>query len=130
MPNFESQLIIEHDSTDKRGTYSLIRSIDKSVKDLHDDLYSFRSDFTARIAFLERMHEKHSQEIAELKQDTAILKNDVAELKQEVKELHHDVSDIKGDIKAIAAGFGAAQNRFNWGLIILGLFVALIQLLK
>ena len=39
-------------------------------------------------------------------------------------------SDIRDDIKAIATGFGAAQNRFNWGLIILGRFVTLIQLLK
>ena len=58
------------------------------------------------------------------------LQDDVSELKQEVKELHKGVSDIKGDIKAIAAGFDAAQNRFNWGLVILGIIVALIQLLK
>ena len=40
------------------------------------------------------------------------------------------MGQIINSIKALAAGFGAAQNKFNWGLVILGLFVALIQLLK
>ena len=40
-----------------------------------------------------------------------------------------------GDIKTLAAGFVVAQSKFNLGLVILGIFVALVlvalvQLLK
>ena len=112
------------------GTFDIIRGLDKNVRDISSELYVFRRE--------------HNRDIADIKQELATLKtsdakhdknidrlqDDVSELKQEVKELRRDVSDIKGDIKAIAAGFGAAQNRFNWGLVILGIFVALIQLLK
>lgn len=113
-----------------QGSFDILRGLDKNVHDLSNELYVFRRE--------------HNRDIAEIKQDIATLKasdakhdknidrlhDDVAELKQEVKDLRREVSDIKGDIKALAAGFGAAQNRFNWGLVILGIIVALIQLLK
>ena len=112
------------------GTFDIIRGLDKNVRDISSELYVFRRE--------------HNRDIADIKQELATLKasdakhdknidrlqDDVSELKQEVKDLRRDVSDIKGDIKALAAGFGAAQNRFNWGLFILGIIVALIQLLK
>ena len=108
----------------------MIRGIDKNVRELSSELYVFRRKTNSNISELKQ---KNSLlEATNIHHDQAIdkLSDDVSELKQEVKELRKDVSDIKGDIKALAAGFGAAQNRFNRGLIILGLFVALIQLLK
>ena len=54
----------------------------------------------------------------------------MSELKDDMKALQRDVSDMRGDIKALSAGFASAQSKFNWGLVILGIFVALIQLLK
>ncbi len=130
MQDIDSQFALEHEAIREYGVYPLLRSIDKSLHELREDMYIFRRDITARVSVLEQTQEKHSQDISELKQDTAILRNDVAELKDGMKELRHDVSDIKGDIKALAAGFGAAQSRFNWGLVILGIIVGLIQLLK
>ena len=110
--------------------YEIIRGLDKNVRDISSELYVFRlehnrdiADIKQELATLKESSTKHEKNIERLQ-------DDVAELKQEVKDLRRDVSDIKGDIKAIIAGFGAAQNRFNWGLVILGIFVALIQLLK
>lgn len=118
------------ENTIPQGAYDIIRGLDKNVRELSSELYVFRREYNKDIADIK-------QEIATLKdastkheKNIERLQDDVAELKQEVKDLHRDVSDIKGDIKAIIAGFGAAQNRFNWGLVILGIFVALIQLLK
>ena len=112
------------------GSFELIHSIDKNVRNINSELYIFRretirdmSEQKQRISSLEASNTKHDKAIDRLA-------DEVSDLKTEVKELRHDICDIKGDIKAIAAGFGAAQNRFYWGLIILGLFVALIQLLK
>lgn len=112
------------------GTFELIHSIDKNVRDIHSELYIFRRETNRDMA--EQKQQLSDLEASDSKHDKAIdrLTAEVGDLKTEVKELRHDISDIKGDIKAIAAGFGAAQKRFNWGLIILGLFVALIQLLK
>ena len=115
------------------GTFELIHNIDKNVRDINSELYIFRRETNRD--FAEQKQRLDVLEASDTKHDKAIdrLTIEVSELKTEVKELRHDISDIKGDIKAIAAiaaGFGAAQNRFNWGLIILGLFVALIQLLK
>lgn len=129
MPETTYRSILD-DYSPPQGAYEIIRSLDKNVRDISSELYVFRRE--------------HNRDIADIKQELATLKesstkheknierlqDDVAELKQEVKDLRRDVSDIKGDIKAIMAGFGAAQSRFNWGLVILGLFVALIQLLK
>ena len=112
------------------GTFELIHSIDKNVRDINSELYIFRRETNRD--FAEQKQRLDVLEASDTKHDKAIdrLTIEVSELKTEVKEPRHDISDIKGDIKAIAAGFGAAQNRFNWELIILGLFVALIQLLN
>ena len=112
------------------GAYELIRSLDKNVRDISNELYIFKRETEHKFSSISEDISSLKKDNAELKRDSVNLKQEVSELKQEVKELRRDVSDIKGDIKAIAAGFGAAQNRFNWGLIILGLFVALIQILK
>lgn len=112
------------------GAYELIRNLDKNVRDLHSELYILRRENERRFSHLDSEVQTLKKDTAQLQHDNTVIKNEISELKQEVKELRRDVSDIKGDIRAIAAGFGAAQNRFNWGLIILGLFVALIQLLK
>ena len=113
-----------------QGAFDMIRGIDKNVRELSNELYVFRRETNS--SFSELKQRTSNLEATSIRHDKAIdkLSDDVSELKLEVKELRKDVSDIKGDIKALAAGFGAAQNRFNWGLIILGLFVALIQLLK
>lgn len=103
---------------------------DNEYFDISSELYVLRKENERRFASLEADISTLKKDTAELKHDTATFKNNVAELKHEVKELRRDVSEIKGDLKAINASLGAAQNRFNWGLIILGLFVALIQLLK
>ena len=112
------------------GAYELIRGLDKNVRDISSELYVLRRENERRFASLETDISILKKDTAELKHDTATLKNNVAELKDEVKELRRDVNEIKGDLKAITASLGATQNRFNWGLIIIGLFVALIQLLK
>ena len=113
-----------------QGAFDMIRGIDKNIRELSSELYVFRRETNS--SFSELKQRNSNLEATSIRHDKAIdkLSDDVSELKLEVKELRKDVSDIKGDIKALAAGFGAAQNRFNWGLIILGLFVALIQLLK
>ena len=113
-----------------QGAYDIIRALDHNVRDISNELYVFRREAHNKFDALEADLSSLKKDVAELQQNTAVLKNDVSELKQEVKDLRRDVSDIKGDIKALAAGFGAAQNRFNWGLVILGIIVALIQLLK
>ena len=98
------------------GTFELIHSIDKNVRDINSELYIFRRETNRD--FAEQKQRLDTLEASDTKHDKAIdrLTIEVSELKTEVKELRHDISDIKGDIKAIAAGFGAAQNRFNWGL--------------
>ena len=123
-----SDTYTEHTHT--LGTFDIIRGLDKNVRDICSELYVFRretqrdfSELKQDVATLKASDAKHDKNIDRLQ-------DDVSELKQEVKELRRDISDIKGDIKALAAGFGAAQNRFNWGLVILGLIIALIQLLK
>ena len=118
----------EHSST--QGSFELFKSLDSSVKEFGSELYIFRRETNRRFESLEADMSALKKDVTSLQQDTAVLKNDVSELKNEVKELRRDVSDIKGDIKALAAGFGATQSRFNWGLVILGIIVALIQLLK
>ena len=129
MPGTTYRSILE-DYSPPQGAYEIIRSLDKNVRDISSELYVFRRENERRLTSIEADISALKKDTLSLQQDNASLKNDVAELKQEVKDLRRDVSDIKGDIKAIMAGFGAAQNRFNWGLVILGLFVALIQLLK
>lgn len=121
---------IYDERTVSQDTFDILRGLDKNVRDISSELYVFRRehnrdivDIKQELATLKESSTKHEKNIERLQ-------DDVAELKQEVKDLRRDVSDIKGDIKAIIAGFGAAQNRFNWGLVILGIFVALIQLLK
>ena len=119
-----------HEHKPQAETFGIIRDIDANVRDFANELYVFKRETIRRLEAVEQTQEKHSLILAELKQDNAVLKNYVAELKDSVKELRRDISDIKGDIKALAAGFGVAQNRFNWGLVIIGIIVALIQMLK
>ena len=109
------------------GAYDIIRALDHNVRDISNELYVFRREAHNKFDALEADLSSLKKDVAGLQQNTAVLKNDVSELKQEVKDLRRDVSDIKGDIKALAAGFGAAQNRFNWGLVILGIIVACLN---
>ena len=118
------------DYSPPQGAYEIIRSLDKNVRDISSELYVFRREAHNKFEAIDADLSALKKDVATLQQDSAVLKNDVSELKQEVKDLRREVSDIKGDIKALAAGFSAAQNRFNWGLVILGIIVALIQLLK
>ena len=104
--------------------------MDNYIREMRNDLYIFRrevirdvSELKQRMTNLEASDVQHDKNISKLQ-------SDVSELKEDVKELKRDVSEIRGDIKAISAGFGATQNRFDWALVILGIFVALIQLLK
>ena len=124
------QEVAYKEHTTSQGAYTLIRDMDNNIRKINNTLYISRhetkhdlSEVKKGIATLEEAEAKHDKSID-------ILKNDAAELKGDVKEIRRDISEIKGDIKALAAGFGAAQNRFNWGLVILGIIVALIQLLK
>ncbi|MBQ7214761.1 MAG: hypothetical protein IJS39_02120 [Synergistaceae bacterium] len=119
-----------YETSTHRGTYDILIGLDNNFRDLANEMYMFRretqrdlSELKQEVATLKASDAKHDKNIDRLQ-------DDVSELKQEAKDLRRDISDIKGDIKALAAGFGAAQNRFNWGLVILGIFIALIQLLK
>ena len=112
------------------GAYEIISGLDKNVRDISSELYVFRREHNRDIADIKQELEALKASSAKHDKNIDRLQDDVSELKQDVKDLRRDVSDIKGDIKALAAGFGAAQNRFNWGLVILGIIVALIQLLK
>lgn len=112
------------------GTFDIIRGLDKNVRDISSELYVFRREYNRDIADIKQELTTLKTSVAKHDKSIDRLQDDVSELKLEVKELRRDISDIKGDIKALAAGFGAAQNRFNWGLVILGIIVALIQLLK
>ena len=120
----------EYDVDESKGVYPLIRSIDKSVRELSNEFYDFRRESNSRFSALEKTASVLESDVQTLKMDTAILKNDVAELKADVKELTRNVSDISGDIRELSAKFDSVQTRFNWGLVILGLIVALIQMLK
>lgn len=122
--------VMEYDYDTERGVYPLIKSIDKSVRKVNDDLYDFRRETNYRLNTLEATQKVQGEAILALQKDTEILKNDVSELKSEVKELNRNVSDIKGDIRELLGKFGEVQAKFNWGLIILGTIVTLIQFLK
>ena len=115
----------------------IIISIDKELRELKDDFFSFKKETRSDISELKRDVSTLKQDVSTLKQDVftlkqdvAILKNDVATLKDDTKELKRDVSDIKGDIKAINASFNAIQIRFGWYLAIFASIIALIQYLK
>lgn len=131
MPYYsDSSLIIERDLENKQGVYSLLQSVDKNIRDVNNDLYIFCREVNNNISDIQNAITNLKKAEAENLTSKTISQNDISELKANIKELQRDISDIKGDIKAISAGFNSAQTRFNWGLVILGMIIALIQLLK
>ena len=131
MPYYsDSSLIIERDLENKQGVYSLLQSVDKNIRDVNNDLYIFCREVNNNISDIQNAITNLKKAEAENLMSKTISQNDISELKANIKELQRDISDIKGDIKAISAGFNSAQTRFNWGLVILGMIIALIQLLK
>ncbi len=131
MPYYsDSSLIIERDLENKQGVYSLLQSVDKNIRDVNNDLYIFCREVNNNISDIQNAITNLKKAEAENLMSKTISQNDISELKANIKELQRDISDIKGDVKAISAGFNSAQTRFNWGLVILGMIIALIQLLK
>ena len=131
MPYYsDSSLIIERDLENKQGVYSLLQSVDKNIRDVNNDLYIFCREVNNNISDIQNAITNLKKAEAENLTSKTISQNDISELKANIKELQRDISDIKGDVKAISAGFNSAQTRFNWGLVILGMIIALIQLLK
>ena len=130
--------MIIYDGTEKpQGAYPLIRSIDKSVRELRNEFHDFKHGTERRFSALEK-------DIGELKKDVSELKKDVADLKitteltkrelrdfkvetrSALKELSGEVSELKIDVKSLMNG----MNRSNWILALIGAAIALIEFLK
>ena len=126
---------IIYDRTEKpQGVYPLIRSIDKSVRELRDEFYEFKRE---RFSKLEGEVDVLKEDVKELKKDVADLKITTeltqrelrefkAETKAELKELSGEVSELKTDVKSLMNG----MNRSNWILALIGAAIALIEFLK
>ena len=102
----------EYDVEESKGVYPLIRSMDKSVRELSNEFYEFRRETNSRLTALEKTVSGLESDVQTLKMDTAILKNDVAGLKSDVKDLRNDVSGIKGDIRELSAKFDSVPDAF------------------
>ncbi len=112
------------------SSFELIKSIDRSVRELNDNLYDLKRDANSRLARLDEDVAAVKKDLTDLKITTGVTQHELSSLKNDLKDLQRDVSDIKGCVRELSGGFSAMQTRFNWGLVILGIVVALIQFWK
>ena len=84
---YSEQLILEQDTenANTNGTYSLIRSMDRSVRKISDDLYNFRRETGFRFSTLEKDVAYIKKDNQEQKTKTAIFQNGLSEVKSELK---------------------------------------------
>lgn len=112
------------------GTYDLLQSVDKNVHALSDELYDFKRETTSRLIRLEEEMSMVKKDLTDLKITTGVTERELSALKEDMKEVRRDLSDVKGSIRELAWTVTGLQTRFNWGLVILGLIIALLQMLK
>ena len=110
--------------SDKANSFMpLIRSIDKSVCGLKDDLWTVKKET--------------NNSIAELKQDISALKEDAREIKSDMRVMNERIdknlaqyeaiaNEMRGDIKAMNARLDTQQTRFGWYLTIFGLIITVV----
>ena len=112
------------------GTYDLLHSLDKNIHELSDELYDFKRETNSRLTRLEEDMSVVKKDLTDLKITTGVTERELSTLKEDMKELRRDMSDVKGSIRELAGSVAGLQTRFNWGLVILGLIIALVQMLK
>ena len=118
-------------SGEMSGALPLMRSMDKSIREMKDDFHSFKKETNSAIA--------------ELRQDVSTIKEDIGGIKSDVRVMNERIdknlaqyeaiaSEMRGDIKAINARLDTQQTKFGWYLTLFGLVitvvVAAIQLWK
>ena len=118
------------EQTHSTGTFDIIKSLDKNVRELSDNLYDFKRDTNSRLSRLEQDIVAAKKDLTDLKITTGVTQHDLASVKNDFKDLQRDLSDIKSSVRELSGAFSALQTRFNWGLVILGIVVALIQFWK
>ncbi len=100
----------------------LIHSIDKSVRGMKDDLWSFKKGT--------------DNSIAEIKQNLSALREDATEIKGEIKVMNERIdknlanyeaisSRIEGEVRAVNATVQALQQRRSWDIAWISLAVAI-----
>lgn len=118
------------EQTHSTGTFDIIKSLDKNVRELSDNLYDFKRDTNSRLSRLDDDVAAAKKDLTDLKITTGVTQHEVSGLNNDLKDLQRDLSDIKSSLRELSGGFSAMQTRFNWGLVILGIVVALIQFWK
>ena len=123
--------MIIYDGTEKpQGAYPLIRSIDKSVRELRDEFHDFKHGTERRFSALEKDVGELKKDVADLKITTELTKRELRDFKVEtrsaLKELSGEVSELKIDVKSLMNG----MNRSNWILALIGAAITLIEFLK
>ena len=81
----------------------LIKSIDKSVKEIKQDLYEYQRAAEQRLSNLER-------DTAELKNITSKLQNEVQEMKSDIKELR---IEMQGNVKTLSTQILEVHKRID-----------------
>lgn len=112
------------------GTYDMLQSVDKNVRALSDELYDFKREMNSRLTRLEEDMSVVKKDLTDLKITTGVMERELSALKEDMKEVRREMSDMKGSIRELSGSIAGLQTRFNWGLVILGLIIALIQMLK
>ena len=118
------------DTEPSEGVYPLIRSLDRSVRELKDEQNQFRRETSARLSALEGSMSDLIRQEAQQDAKLEMLQRDMTEAKADVKEIRADMSELKGDMKALASVLSTSQTRLNWILAGLGVLIALIEMLK
>ena len=106
----------------------IIRSIDKSVKELNQNFYEHRHATDSRLANIEN-------DVSGLKKDVTNLKNDVSELKADMKSVKSEIGELKGDVKTLFARVDGIDKRLddmnssqNKWFMVLGFLVAAVPI--
>lgn len=118
--------LLEATKTDN-SAMPLIMSLDDSVRELKDELYSFKREV--------------KDDTTNIRMDVAVLSGKVealneridknlAEYKAIASDMKTDNTRLEGKIDAVNARLDALQVKIGWYLTVFGLIIALIQLLK
>ena len=130
MAEYEERLMLGHDAIPQSGLYPLIRGIDKTIRELNDEVYDFRRSSDDKFSRMEEDISGIKKDMVDIKITTGVTQSELSSLKEDVKEIRRDVSELKGTLKELTGSFTAMQARFNWGLVILGIIIALLQFWK
>lgn len=112
------------------GSFELIKSLNRNIRELSDNLYGLKRDANSRLSRLDDDITAAKKDLTDLKITTGVTQHELSSFKDNLKDIQRDLSDIKSCVRELSGGFSAIQTRFNWGLVILGIVVALIQFWK